>query len=387
MELQQSTKNENIKKADNPYRVMVVDDSAVIRGLISKMIESDPNMEIVATAPNGQVAISSLDRYDIEIIILDIEMPIMDGITALPLILKKNPDVKIIMASTLTLKNAEISLKAMELGAADYIPKPTTTKEVSGSDNFRRELLAKVKTFGEARRKHKDTRGLSKSAPNKAVRTATSNLIKPLSEPYKINLRQASNFKPEIITIASSTGGPQALFKVFSSLKDEQIKQPILITQHMPATFTKILAEHISSVSGKTAVEGANDMIVEGGKIYVAPGGFHMIIKQKGVSRVIELKDTPPENFCKPSADPMLRSVVDIFGSKTFTVVLTGMGSDGAKGSEYVTNAGGTVIAQDEASSVVWGMPGAVAKAGICSAVLPLNEIPNYIIKHAIKRV
>ncbi|MGD9637769.1 MAG: chemotaxis response regulator protein-glutamate methylesterase [Alphaproteobacteria bacterium] len=370
---------------------MVVDDSAVIRGLITKMIESDPNMNVVVTAPNGQVALSNLDRYDVEIVILDIEMPIMDGLTALPLMLKKVPDLKVIMASTLTLKNAEISMQAMELGATDYVPKPTSSREVSGSDTFKAELLAKVKHIGEAKRKArgifrpqaKETVG---SAARPEIKRAPITPLKP-SEPIKISLRQASNFRPEVITIASSTGGPQALFKVFGELKNEDIKQPILITQHMPATFTKILAEHISSVSGKTAIEGANDMIVEGGKIYVAPGGFHMTIKQRGVNRVIELKDTPPENFCKPSADPMLRSVVDIFGNKTFTVVLTGMGNDGSKGSEHVVNAGGTVIAQDEASSVVWGMPGAVAKAGLCSAIMPLTEIPNYIIKHAIRRV
>jgi two-component system chemotaxis response regulator CheB len=179
---------------------------------------------------------------------------------------------------------------------------------------------------------------------------------------------------PDIVAIGSSTGGPQALFTVLGALKPG-IPQPIVITQHMPATFTTILAEHIERASGIPTVEGADGMPVQGGHAYVAPGDFHMVIELNGPQRVIRLLKTPPENFCRPSVDPMLRSLTKIYGRKIFTVILTGMGQDGLKGGEAVIAAGGSVIAQDEATSVVWGMPGAVSMAGLCSAVVPLTEV------------
>ena len=198
-------------------------------------------------------------------------------------------------------------------------------------------------------------------------------------------MRTLANEGFDILAIGSSTGGPQALFKVLTSIHGT-VRQPIVITQHMPATFTTILAEHISRISGYPAAEGIDGEVIESGRVYVAPGDFHMMIEGSvGSGRKLRLDKSPPENFCRPSVDPMLRSVVRAYGRRVLCVILTGMGQDGLIGSRAVVDAGGTVIAQDEASSVVWGMPGAVAQAGLCSAILPLDQIGSQINKLALR--
>lgn len=372
----------------DPIRVMVVDDSAVVRGLITRMLEEAAGVQVVTSVPNGDAAVKALDRYDIEVVILDIEMPVMDGMTALPLMLKKRPDLKVIMASTLTLHNADISLRALEMGAADYVPKPTATREISGGMDFKHELVEKVTGLGAALRRNasrKPTRG-GAGAPAARVPFQRPGEAKPslLHAAGPISLRQNKPEFPDILAIGSSTGGPQALFKVLSDLRQGTApRQPIVITQHMPATFTTILAEHITRVSGWPAKEGQDGEPLKGGQVYIAPGGFHMLIEPKGVDHVLRIADLPPENFCKPAVDPMFRSVAKSYGRRVLATVLTGMGSDGTKGGAEIVNAGGTVIAQDEETSVVWGMPGAAAQAGICSAVLPLGEIASYIKKVA----
>jgi two-component system chemotaxis response regulator CheB len=373
---------------------MVVDDSAVVRGLITRMLEEDSGFSVVASVGNGQMALSALERYDIEVTILDIEMPVMDGLTALPKLLKIDPDLQIIMASTLTLKNADVSMRALEAGAADYIPKPTSSREISGGPDFKQELINKVRALGAARRRtvRRPRPGVVASNPATASGAAASSAqtarvpvpIHPHAGP--LVLRQAATEAPDVIAIGSSTGGPQALFSVLGAMKSGSVKQPILITQHMPPTFTTILAEHIARISGWEAAEGKDGDVVQGGRIYIAPGDFHMVVEARGTDKVIRLNKNPPENFCRPSVDPMLRSIAAVWGRRVLTVILTGMGSDGLKGGQVVIGAGGTVIAQDEASSVVWGMPGAVATAGICSAVLPLPEIPQYILRLASRR-
>ncbi|HIJ63896.1 MAG TPA: chemotaxis response regulator protein-glutamate methylesterase [Rhodospirillaceae bacterium] len=364
---------------------MVVDDSAVVRGLITRMLEEDPGFAVVASVGNGQMALSALERQDIEVVVLDIEMPVMDGLTALPRLLKADPDLQIIMASTLTLKNADISLKAIEAGAADYIPKPTSSRDLAGvaggAGDFKRELLGKVRALGIARRRRPRRGRLpGSSSTAQSLPAAPAATPAPIHKaPANIVLRSASFEAPDIIAIGSSTGGPQALFTVLGALKAGSLRQPILITQHMPPTFTTILAEHITRISGWEAAEGKDGEVVRSNRIYIAPGDFHMVVEVKGTDKVLRLNKNPPENFCRPSVDPMLRSVAAAWGRRVLTVILTGMGADGLKGGQVVIGAGGTVIAQDEATSVVWGMPGAVATAGICSAVLPLAEIPQYI--------
>jgi two-component system chemotaxis response regulator CheB len=366
---------------------MVVDDSAVVRGLISRMLEEDAGFSVVASVGNGQMAISALERYDIEVVILDIEMPVMDGLTALPKLLKVDPDLQIIMASTLTLKNADVSLRALEAGAADYIPKPTSSREISGGPDFKTDLINKVRALGAARRRN-PRRGVrpSVTAPSTYVPAAQRVPVPIHPHVGPLTLRQASTDTPDVIAIGSSTGGPQALFALLGALKTGALRQPILITQHMPPTFTTILAEHISRISGWAAAEAKDGEVVYSSRIYIAPGDFHMTVEAKGTDKVLRLNKNPPENFCRPSVDPMLRSMSAVWGRRVLAIILTGMGSDGLKGGQAVVASGGTVVAQDEATSVVWGMPGAVATAGICSAVLPLPEIPQYILRLASRR-
>jgi len=351
----------------DPYRVMVVDDSAVIRGLLTRALEKDATVKVVASVGNGEAAIKALERHDIDVIILDIEMPVMDGLTALPKLLAAKPGVQIIMASTLTRKNAEVSLRALQAGAADYLPKPSSTSELTGADSFRRELLEKVKALGKAARPARPATARTTVASAEST-VAVPRPVRPIS------LRKPSSALPRIIAIGSSTGGPQALLEVLRDMA-ASVKLPILITQHMPATFTTLLAEHIERATGVRCAEGKDGEPVTGGRIYLAPGNFHMTVERSGPGSVIRLNQNPPENFCRPSVDPMLRSLSPIYGAALLTIILTGMGSDGQKGAAEVVQAGGTVIAQDEATSVVWGMPGAVATAGLCSAVLPLKEI------------
>jgi two-component system chemotaxis response regulator CheB len=366
-------------------RVMLVDDSAVVRGLVTRILEEDHGIAVVASVGNGQMALSALDRQEIDVIVLDIEMPVMDGMTALPKLLAADPGVRIIMQSTLTLKGADISMRALEMGAADYIPKPTATRDLAGGMDFKTELLSKVKALGQARRRD----------PNRKARPGVSSVPRPMAPAPRpsalhpagpVQLRTHAPEVPEVIAIGSSTGGPQALFNLLGTMRAGTVKQPILITQHMPATFTTILAEHISRVSGWDAKEGVDGEVIKSGRVYIAPGDFHMLVEVKGTDKIIRLSKNPPENFCRPAVDPMLRSIAAAWGKRVLVAILTGMGSDGAKGGQVVVQAGGTVIAQDEASSVVWGMPGAAANAGICSAVLPLTEIAPWMIKLATRR-
>jgi two-component system chemotaxis response regulator CheB len=374
------------QKNNNPIRVMVVDDSAVVRGLITRMLEADADILVVSSVGNGKMAVDSLARNEVEVIVLDIEMPVMDGLTALPKLLEVDKAIRVIMASTLTARNADISLRALQAGAVDYIPKPSSSRELSGGRDFSKELVEKVKIHATARRR-------TKGAPSVSVSRLRSSPTRPGVTPApvagqggkskEIILRKSVlQGRPDVIAIGSSTGGPQALFSVLKGMHGK-VKQPVIITQHMPATFTKILAEHINRMTGWTCAEATDGMVIEAGKAYLAPGDFHMVVESQGAQKVLRLNQDPPENFCRPAVDPMLRSISAAYGRKVLTVILTGMGSDGLKGGRMIVENGGDLIAQDEATSVVWGMPGAVAQAGICSAVLPLDDISSYVVKVA----
>lgn len=378
---------------------MLVDDSAVVRGLVTRILDEEPSVAVVASVGNGQMALSALERQDVDVVLLDIEMPVMDGMTALPKLLAADPTLRIIMQSTLTLKGADISLRALEMGAADYIPKPSSTRDLAGGMDFKTELLEKVKALGQARRRDPRRPQKPGSPPPVALRPATAPTAPGAPRPgaappaptkslYQapVTLRTNTPEPPDIIAIGSSTGGPQALFTVLGVMKAGTVRQPILITQHMPATFTTILAEHITRVSGWVAREGQDGEIIQGGRVYIAPGDFHMIVETKGADKIIRLNKNPPENFCRPAVDPMLRSISAAYGKRVLACILTGMGADGTKGGQVVVAGGGTMIAQDEATSVVWGMPGAAATAGICTAVLPLTEVAPWIMKQAARR-
>ncbi|PZQ46930.1 MAG: chemotaxis response regulator protein-glutamate methylesterase [Micavibrio aeruginosavorus] len=358
---------------------MLVDDSAVVRGFIGRILETDPGIKIVASVANGEQGVTSAARHHPDIVILDIEMPVMDGITALPKILAASPGVRVVMCSTLSVRNAEITLKAFSLGATECIAKPSNSISITAADDFKQEVIRVVKSLG----RRKDAGSLNRPATTStplAAGTYSGGQNTALKQKTAFELRKhmpGEMFRPQLLAIGSSTGGPQALFKTIASFKNFDV--PIILTQHMPATFTKILAQHITQHTGVEALEGENGMIVENGKVYVAPGGFHMTFERVGTQIKIVLDSGPQENYCKPSVDPMLRSALKIWGGKIMTVILTGMGSDGLPGSKMVVEQGGRVVAQDQETSVVWGMPGAVATNGLCTAVLPLQDIGPYV--------
>lgn len=356
------------KRSAQPIRVMVVDDSLVIRGLITRVLKENPAIDVVASIPNGERAVERVRQGGIDVVVLDIEMPVMDGLTALPLIIKEDPTIVVIMASTLTTRNADYSLRALQAGATDYVPKPTTNKELFSAEDFKRELTDKVLTLGRHRR----------GSTAKPVAKQAEGAVSRLSPSSPIQLRKPSPIVPRVLAIASSTGGPNALHETLANI-GRDVKVPIVITQHMPPTFTKILADNLMKETGIACEEPVNGTVIKPGHAYVAPGDFHMTFMMKDASVAVNLVKSPPENFCRPAADPMLRSLVKIYGPKILTVVLTGMGADGLQGCRAVVEAGGSVIAQDEASSVVWGMPGAVAKDGLCSAVEPVSKIGSVV--------
>ena len=362
-----------------PVRVMITDDSAVIRGLIARALEQDAEIEVVSSVADGQMAVNALGRHDVDVIVLDIEMPVMDGLTALPKLLALKPHVKVIIASTLSQRGADVSLKAMRAGAADYIPKPSSSRELGGSDDFKRELIGKVKALGHAARR--ETGG----GPIRAKESAAPAAGQPLAAapprpaaipraPGPVKTTGLSEIqRVDVIAIGSSTGGPQALFEVVSHLKG--LRQPVLITQHMPPTFTAILADHLCRNCGVEASEAKDGEPLLAGHVYVAPGNFHMTVQRRGGTPVIVLNQDPPENFCRPAVDVMLRSLAQLYNRNLLIAILTGMGSDGTRGCAEAVQAGGQVIAQDEPTSVVWGMPGSVAHAGLANAILPINQI------------
>ena len=354
-------------------RVMIVDDAVVVRGLFGRWVEAEPDLEVVASLRTGREAVNQVERADPDVVVLDVDMPELDGIAALPLLLEKKRDLVVIMASTLTRRNAEISLKALSLGAADYIPKPASNREVTGSPSFRRDLIEKIRQLG-LRSKRLRSGNLRARVPGTEAPAALPPKLRA-SAAQPITLRPLPATAPRVLVIGSSTGGPQALNAIVSQIGSVLDRAPVLITQHMPPTFTTILAEHLARLTKRPAREAVEGEEVNAGTIYLAPGGRHMsVVRHDGIA-VIALDDGPLVNFCKPAVDPLFSSAAEVWGPKVLGLVLTGMGSDGLRGAQAIAAAGGSILAQDEPTSVVWGMPGQVAHAGLCSAVLPLDEI------------
>jgi two-component system chemotaxis response regulator CheB len=383
--------------AAGPIRVMVVDDAVVVRGLVSRWVDEEPGMTVVASLRTGREAVDQLERTKPDVVVLDIEMPDLDGISALPLMLAKRRDLIVIMASTLTRRNAEISLKALSLGAADYIPKPETNREVTTSTTFRHDLIEKIKHLGARRRRPMPAApaipgarvpfSVPQAAPRPVTEfrrpsdTAPSHVGHAGHPSTAIKLRPFSATQPRVLLIGSSTGGPQALTALIAQIPKVIDLVPVLITQHMPPTFTTILAEHLARASGRPAKEGEDGEPIVAGKIYVAPGGKHMRVARRNGVPVITIDEGPLVNFCRPAVDPLFNAASEIWNGAILAVILTGMGSDGTKGAGTIVAAGGNIIAQDEATSVVWGMPGAAANAGVCAAVLPLEQIAPKIVR------
>ncbi len=335
-------------------RVMVVDDSTVIRAAMARLLESEPDIRVVARAADGRRAVEALARRPpdapIDVVLLDIEMPVLDGLATLPLLLRAAPGVRVVMVSALTTRGAEITMQALRLGAADYIAKPSVADLTDAG--FGRDLLAKVR--GLARRPGSTPPG--HAAP--AVLAAAASGTRP----------------PLLLAVGSSTGGPQALFTLVAALGPD-FPVPVVVAQHMPAAFTPMLAAHLDRLGGPACAEAHTDEALRPGRVYLAPGGQHLLVLSQGQALRAFLSDAPPEHFCRPSVDVLLRSAAEACQGRVLVAMLTGMGQDGLLGTRAVIAAGGVAVAQDEASSVVWGMPGAIAQAGLCRAVLPLPRL------------
>jgi two-component system, chemotaxis family, protein-glutamate methylesterase/glutaminase len=349
-------------------RVMIVDDSAVIRSLLSRWLSAEADIDVVGTASNGRDGVLRAGECEPDIVLLDIEMPIMDGLSALPGLLKAAPKARVIMASTLTQRGGEITIKALAAGASDYLAKPDAG--VDSASDYKRDLLFKVRMLGG-----RALRSASDPSASQAPRQAAPAPPVMTSRAESARLRVVdSNVRPEALFIGSSTGGPEALKVVVGALAGK-VTIPVLITQHMPPLFTKILADHLSKQTGAQVVEAEHNTIPRPGIFYIAPGNRHMIVVRSAGGLRIELNDLAQENFCRPAVDPLFRSAAAALGNKALAIILTGMGHDGREGAKALVARGASIIAQDEDTSVVWGMPGAVVRAGLASASKPLNDI------------
>jgi two-component system, chemotaxis family, protein-glutamate methylesterase/glutaminase len=347
-------------------RVMVVDDAVVVRGLVTRWLSEAPGIEVVASNRTGAEAVAAVERACPDIVILDLDMPDMDGLTALPLLLEKQPGLSVIVASTQTTRGADVSLRCLQLGAVDYLAKPSTNREVTVSAEFRKSLVEKVLALGQ--------RLLRPAAAARPLAALAGSPAAPAQ------LRPFSKNRSEVLVIGASTGGPNAILDLLATCRPVLDRVPVIIAQHMPQTFTAMFAEHLRRRLSVDASEAVHGDLIEAGRILVAPGGHHTLVgREHGRLRVV-LDAGPAVNFCRPSVDVTFASVARSCGAGVLGVVLTGMGSDGARGAAEIVERGGNIIAQDEASSIVWGMPGTVAKAGLCASIKPVQGLAAIIV-------
>jgi two-component system chemotaxis response regulator CheB len=345
---------------------MVVDDAVVVRGLLSRWLSEEPDIEVVACHANGRLAVEDLDRSHPDVVTLDLDMPEMDGLSALPLLLRKRPDLCVLVCSTLTRRNAELSLRCLSLGADDYVLKPHSGSEFSTSLDFRAELLGKIRALGERRRERR-LRGTF------AMRPAATRLLEEAAKPAPARtlpgFRPYSARRPGVLLVGASTGGPQAVAALLAGLREAIDTVPVLVALHMPAIFTTIFAEHLRATCNKPAKEAQDGERLFPGTIYVAPGSAHLLVTLLGGHACVRLDAGPPVNYCRPAVDLLFSSAARVYGAASLAVILTGMGADGTSGGVDIARAGGTVLAQDAGSSAVWGMPGSAVKAGICAGI------------------
>lgn len=347
-------------------RVLVVDDSMVVRRVVSGVLAEDPQIEVVDTAINGRLGVEKALKLKPDVVLMDIEMPEMDGLEALPLMRKSFPKMPIIMFSTLTQKGATATFRALSLGATDYIGKPTESANLDAAKNaIRSEILGRVRHFGAAYANIPLTK-------DGGTNVSTANPLKPIA-PRSLQMGRAKS-PIQVVAVGISTGGPNALEKFLPAFP-KNFPLPILIVQHMPPMFTKMLADHLNGKCQIEVFEGKPGDTVGPGQAVIAPGGSHMVVVRAKGALQIATNMGPMENSCRPSVDVMFRSVLDAYGAGTLAVMMTGMGNDGFKACEMIYARGGQILAQDEETSVVWGMPGFVAKAGIADAVLPLDRL------------
>jgi len=347
-------------------RVLIVDDSVVIRRLVSDIIAGDPELEVAGVAANGRIALARIPQVNPDIITLDVEMPEMGGLETLKELRRTYPRLPVIMFSTATERGGVTTLEALSLGASDYVTKPANVGRVGeGIARVRDDLIPKIKA-------------LCGRAMMFAAKSAVPAVGRPTFVPRPLVRLPAA--RVEIVAIGTSTGGPNALADLLPGLPAD-FPVPVVIVQHMPPIFTRLLAERLAARISLEVVEGYAGEDPRAGKICIAPGDFHMGLEKTAKGPRIKLNQEPPENSCRPAVDVLFRSVVQVYGAGTLGVILTGMGQDGLRGCEHIREAGGQILVQDEASSVVWGMPGCVSRAGLADKELPLTQLAREIVR------
>ena len=347
-------------------RTLIIDDAVVIRRLLAEVLASDPALEVVGTAPNGRIGLAKIAQLNPDLVVLDVEMPEMDGLETLSVIRKTYPRLPVIMFSALTERGAAVTLDALILGANDYVTKPTKAGSVAAAMQcIREDLIPKIKSLCA------DTSTLIAPLPPTPSREPVS---------YRPAAEAPCRQRIDVVAIGVSTGGPNALTTLLSALPAD-FPAPIVIVQHMPPMFTKLLAERLTSQSALQVREGMAGARLGPAQAWMAPGDYHMVLRRDEGNLQLQLHQEAPVHSCRPAADVLFRSVADVCGAHALAVVMTGMGQDGLQGCEAIRDAGGQVLAQDEASSVVWGMPGFVAKAGLADRVLPLEHLGTEIVR------
>lgn len=341
--------------------ILIVDDSIVMRRLLREVISAEPSLAVQGQAQNGRIALGAIKSSPPDLVILDIEMPEMDGLETLVEIRKFDLHLPVIMFSTYTEKGADATIESLMRGASDYVTKPAGSKGLTDAEDWiRKQLVPKIKALCPPSTESGST--VNQEGPSPVI-------------PKAIERRS----KIEVLAIGSSTGGPNALVEVISKLPGD-LPVPVVITQHMPPMFTKHLADRINGCSPLQVREAAGGEPIRAGDVWIAPGDFHLTVKRQKADIVTELNQEPPENSCRPSVDVMFRSVAAVYGNSALAVVLTGMGQDGLLGSKDLIQRGSRVFAQDQATSVVWGMPGFVAQAGLAEKILPINQVAEAIV-------
>ncbi|WP_276581795.1 chemotaxis response regulator protein-glutamate methylesterase [Cellulomonas sp. RIT-PI-Y] len=353
-------------------RVLVVDDSVVVRRLVTDSLSRDPDIEVVGFASNGKIALSKVDQLGPDLVTMDIEMPEMNGIEAVRALRRGRHTMPIIMFSTLTERGASATLDALVAGATDYVTKPANVGSVQESlAQVASQLIPKIKALVPH---GTGTPATARPEIRASVPTQAAPPLRPAARGPVATRPMPPVHPVQALIVGSSTGGPEALSKVLSNLSAPP-PVPVLLVQHMPPVFTRQLAARLDRLGPATVVEAADGDVLTPGTVYVAPGDHHLELRRSAGTLRVAITDGPPVNFCRPSVDVLFRSAVKEFGGKVLAVVLTGMGADGRTGCEDVVSAGGTVLVQDEPTSVVWGMPGAVATAGLAHRILPVGEV------------
>jgi two-component system chemotaxis response regulator CheB len=364
--------NRRLLQTGERIRVLVVDDSVVIRRLVTHALEHDPDLEVVGAAANGSIALQRIPQFNPDVLTLDIEMPEMDGLETLRRVRRDFPHVRVIMFSTLTERGAAVTLEALALGADDSVTKASNQGSLDVSMNhLREELIPKIKQFFHLP-------GKSRAAT--WLEAAQAPVVVPLLQ--AIPAAPITKMRPKVVVIGVSTGGPTALATILPHLP-AGFPLPILVVQHMPALFTRLLAERLCTTCRLPVKEASQGDRVDAGRILIAPGDFHLRVASRGGEVQANLDQSPPQNFCRPAVDALFSSIADVYGGAVIAVILTGMGHDGLRGVELLKARGASILAQNEASSVVWGMPGAVVNAGLADCVLPLDLVVPEIVRRA----